>query len=360
MKSILLIALLSVAQQAPAGKAEKSPKTDATIMIPGPIPTVDLLRAFVEHLGNTDAFPADGVKFVQEQYESRKSGDVASLLDESLAVLSPDFKAGLDALGADQMDAAAAKFSKLAESDDPYVAVNAAFFAAQAMVARDQLRDAHALLKGLFARHPLVTHYTTHADHLVFLLGFAQANMLEYESARQTFELFLSQFPSAPERFRTTAQQIVTELERREPERLGDVTDLLNYAKRELHLGRTDDDVVTKQKRAVSLLDRLIEEAEQQEQQGGGGGGKGGRSKRSSGKPRQSSSPRQQSELNQSTEDKKNLGRPNTAKPGEMWGKMPPKEREQILQALQKQFPSQYRDLTEQYYRQLSKDTPRP
>jgi len=52
--------------------------------------------------------------------------------------------------------------------------------------------------------------------------------------------------------------------------------------------------------------------------------------------------------------------RSNRARPGEMWGKMPPHDREQLLQTLQKQFPSQYRELLEQYYKQLAKDAPTP
>jgi hypothetical protein len=39
---------------------------------------------------------------------------------------------------------------------------------------------------------------------------------------------------------------------------------------------------------------------------------------------------------------------------------MPPKQREEILQSIQKQFPSRYRDLLEQYYKQLAKDQPAP
>ena len=43
------------------------------------------------------------------------------------------------------------------------------------------------------------------------------------------------------------------------------------------------------------------------------------------------------------------------ANPGEMWGSMPPAERERILQALRESFPSRYRQLVEQYYEELAK-----
>ena len=41
-----------------------------------------------------------------------------------------------------------------------------------------------------------------------------------------------------------------------------------------------------------------------------------------------------------------------------MWGRMPPKERERILQSMQEQFPNRYRELLEQYYEHLAKETP--
>lgn len=50
--------------------------------------------------------------------------------------------------------------------------------------------------------------------------------------------------------------------------------------------------------------------------------------------------------------------RDERASPGEMWGRMPPKERERILQSMQEQFPNRYRELLEQYYEHLAKETP--
>src|SRR5207237_4491314 len=125
---------------------------------------------------------------------------LAPLLDESLAVLSPDFKAGLDAVAADKSDEAITRFEKLSTSADPYVAVNAAFFAAQSYIAREDLRDASLLLMRAFKKHAPLSKYTTHTDHLLFLLAYTQAHTLQYDQARATLEHFLRQFPAAPER----------------------------------------------------------------------------------------------------------------------------------------------------------------
>src|SRR5207244_3882591 len=117
-------------------------------------------------------YPASAIQFIQKQYEERKGGDnLAPLLDESLAVLSPEFKAGLDATAADKADEAIQKFEALARSDDPYIAVNAAFFAAQSYIGRENLRDASTLLTRAFKKHVPLSKFTTHTDHLLFLLA---------------------------------------------------------------------------------------------------------------------------------------------------------------------------------------------
>jgi hypothetical protein len=40
------------------------------------------------------------------------------------------------------------------------------------------------------------------------------------------------------------------------------------------------------------------------------------------------------------------------------WGDLPPREREQALQAIGRDFPAHYRDLIEQYFRELAAESP--
>ncbi len=43
------------------------------------------------------------------------------------------------------------------------------------------------------------------------------------------------------------------------------------------------------------------------------------------------------------------------------WGDLPPKEREQALQQIGREFPAHYRELVEQYFRELANEqTPPP
>jgi len=105
----------------------------------------------------------------------------------------------------------------------------------------------------------------------------------------------------------------------------------------------------------------MIEEAEAAEkkacdnpQQGGGGQQPQQKSGGKSGQPNPSS-PMEQSGLPGGNPSEGNLREMRRANPGEMWGEMPPGERERILQALRESFPSRYRKLVEQYYEELAK-----
>ena len=102
------------------------------------------------------------------------------------------------------------------------------------------------------------------------------------------------------------------------------------------------------------MLDALIEEAQQREQsQSGSGSGGGGGSGNNGG--RSPSNPMQQSMLPGGRGQEGSLGEMRRASPGEVWGTMPPAERERVLQALRESFPARYRQLVEQYYEEMAK-----
>jgi len=325
---------------------------------PPPVPAETVIAGFLKRLATDSAYDEKARSFVADRRDGMAPDRVGDFIDTSLAVLSPEFKRGLDLLDDDAVGEAASIFDSLSESDDPYMAVAAANLAATAMIERDEIDRCQAMLDRVRETHKPVEPYTTSADHFRFMLGYCQAHNLAYEHAFGTFQDFLKNHPSAPERLRVAASQILTELTRRAPGRLGDVRDLLQYAKRKITNRLIDDLVLDRQDEAIELLDALIKEAEEKEKQGGGKGGGGNKRGGDSG-GNQPSGGAQRSTLPQGAGGASELRR-TRAKPGEMWGKMPPKQREQILQTLQKQFPSQYRDLLEQYYKQLAKDAPTP
>ena len=145
---------------------------------------------------------------------------------------------------------------------------------------------------------------------------------------------------------------MIAELQNRLPEQIGEVCDLMNYSARRLGHEDLGEPVQTRQQRIIELLDKLIEEAESQESSsssssgGSSGGGQGSQSP---------SNPMQQSQLPGGAAKEGALRARRRANPAEVWGTMPPAERQRILQALRDNFPSRYRQLVEQYYEELAK-----
>jgi len=112
-----------------------------------------------------------------------------------------------------------------------------------------------------------------------------------------------------------------------------------------LVLGRAGQRVRQEEEDVIAKLDKMIEDLEkqQQQQQSGGAGGANRPSQ-----PMQDSNPG--SDSGPGNVDPKRL------KNGSDWGDLPPKQRQEALQQISKDFPSHYREVIEQYFRKLARD----
>ncbi len=328
---------------------------------PPPLPVEQVVAGFMDYVSKSPLYDAKAKSFVKEQRDKTNPDALKDFICLAYSILSPDFKKGLDLIDEDKGAEAAKVMERLSHSNDPYLATTAANLAATTMIELDDIDGCLNMLQGVCNAHKPIERYTTASDNFRFLLGYCQVHDLQYAEAYASFEDFLKNYPQAPERLRVTASQILTELSRRTPHQLGDVRDLLDYARRRLTQQDVGEKVIERQQEALALLDTLIEEAQQQEQNKQNqkqNKGKG------SPKPGEESGGKAGSGAKRSTLPTGQAGETNLsktrAKPGDAWGKMPPRQRDEILQSLQKQFPTQYRELLEQYYKQLAKDAPAP
>jgi hypothetical protein len=115
----------------------------------------------------------------------------------------------------------------------------------------------------------------------------------------------------------------------------------MNDVRRKLGKGKTDDDTQKSEDGILKSLDKLIEKVEKKAQQAGGNpkGGQG----------------------NEPAKDSYKLGQKAPGKvdrrdfaPDADWGSVDPKERDEALQKIEKDFPPFYRDIIEQYFRELA------
>lgn len=347
-RSAMIVALFGVLIAASLAAGVETPA--------GPAPLAVL--TFLDHVERSETFDARARQFVQKAWAERPAeARPDAFIPEALAVLSPRFKLALDALRDERYEEAARRMHELADAADPYLSWHASAFELKALVYLERTEQGQVLAETLYKHVEELSKLTFLAGEITYLLGYCQLQNLHYDEARQTLSGFAERFPDAPERLRMTAEQMVREIVARRKDGLGDVSDLMRYAGRELGHGRWDEPVTEKQREAVELLDKLIEEAERQEQsaassaQGSGGS-------RSSGPPQSTqipSSPAQQSQVVAGPTRIGELRAAPVARPGQMWGKMRPAEREAALQPIRESFPGRYLELIEQYYRELSK-----
>ena len=72
-------------------------------------------------------------------------------------------------------------------------------------------------------------HRALDEPELVYMLGYCQVQNLEHAEAEATLRDFLEDFPDASPRLVVTARQMLAELARRIPERMGEIADLMGW-----------------------------------------------------------------------------------------------------------------------------------
>ena len=115
----------------------------------------------------------------------------------------------------------------------------------------------------------------------------------------------------------------------------------MNDVRRRLGQGRTDDETQGTEGDVLESLEKLIERLEQQSQRQRGNEGQ------------QSSNPAEESER-LTGKGPGNVDRRDFV-PGDHWGDLPSKDREESLLKIEKEFPAYYREVIEQYFREMAK-----
>ena len=307
---------------------------------------------FVRHIESNPAVPSEARDLIRKSWADCDDCDGEEFLTQGLAVFSEPFRKGLDAFEEEDYGECARIMSELVVNTDPFVSANARAYEIRALMQSERLVDVGLRVESIAGEtREAIEQFTYFAAELEFIHAFALLADVRYEEATEALQAFLRDHADAPQRLVIPARQMLLELNNREPEKIGDVVDLMSFCSRQLKHADAGDSVRQRQDRIIELLDKLVEEAEQQEQSGGGSSGSG-----NSGGSRAPSNPMQQSTLpSGSAPEGGGMRESRRANPGEAWGAMPPAERERILQALRDSFPSRYRRLVEQYYEDLAK-----
>lgn len=181
---------------------------------------------------------------------------------------------------------------------------------------------------------------------LLFYQGVSHHRLLNMKEGLAAIERLLSDVADVPQRYRSVAGLMQADLSELEVDTLDHIARRMEDVRRRLDLGRAGPQTIEVEDGVIASLDKLIEELEQQQQQQQQQASSGG------------------SMPNTPAPDSRIMG---GSGPGQVvnkdfqeeggWGDLPPKEREDVLQQIGKEFPAHYRDVIEQYFRRLAGQT---
>jgi tetratricopeptide (TPR) repeat protein len=302
-----------------------------------------VVERLIQHLrDDADLTDDTRAKAIQKLTAARNDdGQIPTAMAAALALISPEYAAGLQALADEDFPKARVQFQTLLEAANPFLSADARFLAARAEIAEERHEAALGHLVDLLDKHG---DDTVRQSEAWFLRGQAAAQVLNRSQARRALKRFLRNYPSAPERDRGRAETLLADLEEAEFDLLTDIHAKMNYSRRQLHLTETGRQTQEVQEEVVALLTELIEELEKKcgncqgcnSCNGGkpGGSGQGG------------AAPGNSSGGSQSTRITERTG------PRSAWVDLSQRvDDPKAFNAAKETLPLQYRALIEQYYR---------
>jgi len=179
---------------------------------------------------------------------------------------------------------------------------------------------------------------------LLFYQAVVYQRLLDRDRGLLAVELLLQNAASGPQRYAALAKLMREDLKGLEEDTLDHIARRMDDIRRRLGLGQAGPKVREVEDGVIASLDKLIKEIEdQQQQQQSGGGGAGSN---------QPITPASDSRLlggkGPGEVVKRNIGS------GSGWGNLPPKDREEAMQQVGREFPSHYHEIIEQYFRKLA------
>ncbi len=188
---------------------------------------------------------------------------------------------------------------------------------------------------------------------LLFYQGVAYHSLLDKDKALAALDRLLDGEHQSPRRYVAVGRLMREDLAGVRPDTLDHIARRMRDIRRRLDLGRAGEKVRRIEDGVIESLDKLIQELEDQQAAAaaaaGAGAGQGGIQSGAPASGEQILGGKGPGEV-----DQKDLGS------GADWGSLPPKEREEALQQIDRDFPSHYRDVIEEYFRRraATEETP--
>ncbi|MFN0019342.1 MAG: tetratricopeptide repeat protein [Pirellulaceae bacterium] len=354
----LSFAALLLAFAAPVFAADSKPVPPAE----KPVATDKVLDGFLAAVKENKEFKAEQVQKATEIFSAlRADADGKSIaITEALRELYPDFKDALTTLGEENIQDAITKLGKLRDAKDPYLAADAAYFLARALLLDERFEDALPLLEDATGKY---ADKTARGGESLFLRGVAFGQLIQRKEAMDCLKKFLELYPDAPERMRVGAFRQLEALKLYEDGTLTDVQFRMEFSRRKLSLEDAGQATREQQKKIIDILAKLIKEAEDKECNCKGGGKPKPGSKPGKGSEGESQA-KGEGQGQQGTSgggskgtDSDTVKRLHRGGPTSPWSQLRDRERDPVFNAIKEKYPARYQQLIEQYYKSFSDES---
>jgi hypothetical protein len=180
---------------------------------------------------------------------------------------------------------------------------------------------------------------------LLFYRGIAHHRLLRKDDGLEALDRLLENRDIIPRRYAVLARLMRSDLEQIKDGSLDDISRRMKDIERRLGLGRANKKVRDIEDEVVKMLDKLIEEEEKKQAAAAAAAAAGGSIQSSS--PAPDSRPLGGKGKGEVT--KRDIG------DSAGWGELPAKQREETMQEIGRDFPAHYREVIEEYFRELAK-----
>jgi hypothetical protein len=180
---------------------------------------------------------------------------------------------------------------------------------------------------------------------LLFCRAACEFWMLQADAASETIARLLEREAEIPVRYAQLARLLEADVASLEQDSLDHISRRMRDITRRLDLGHAGKKIRAVQDGVIASLDKLIKQIEdqQQQQQAGGAGAAGGGGQGRPMEDSQLAGGKGRGEV--TSRDLDNAGE---------WGDLPPREREEALQQIGRDYPAHYREAIEQYFKRLA------
>lgn len=317
-----------------------------------------IIDAFLTSIDKNDSLSEEVRTEVNKTVETLRKDEYgrSAAIAEGLRIASSEFRAAIAAMEEDEIDAAIELLQPLKDVEDPFLAAEAAYFTARALIYQERYEESLPHLNKIIGK---LADSSLSVGDALFLQGVAESEMLNRPAAINAFETFLEKHPEASERMRVGAWRQLEQLKQLEEGSIADVFDRMDFSRRRLVLGDSGERTQEEQDRIIDMLAKLIEQAEEAEcncqgskpgeqegnkKKGGSGGGSPGEGTGKNGKGGNDQTP--------GAEVRRTFRRG----PQSPWHKVRDKDRDPAYNAIKTRFPARYEQLIKQYYESFQTD----